>query len=104
MVGVGIRAGLLQTAVTDSVGFPLVEPEVIPLRLTVCKPAFWATTRSLRRSMVGGFSTGLTVTMKERMTVLLTAAPSSTITVIMVEPKEPGKDEKVRVPFVSGLV
>ena len=53
---------------------------------------------------MGGFSVGATVTLKVPMTVLLIVPPSSTSTVMIVEPKDPGAGAKVSVPVVSGLV
>src|SRR2546427_495270 len=61
-VGVGIRAGLLETAVTLSVSFSLAAPELMPVGLTVCGPASSSSVTALNASRVGGSLTGLTVT------------------------------------------
>ena len=46
--------------------------------------------RSARAFSVGGWLTGLTVTVKVRETTLLLAPPSLTVTVMVAEPKAIG--------------
>ena len=85
-VGVGIRAGLLEAAVTVNVWASLVAPEVMPERLTVWRPALSLIVRLASALSVGGWLTGLTVTVKARETMLLLVPPSLTVTVIVAEP------------------
>ena len=85
-VGAGRRAGLLDEAVTVRVWISLEAPEVMPERLTVWGPAFSLRVRPAIGLSVGRALTGLTVTVKERIMVLLEAAPLSTMTVIETEP------------------
>ena len=73
-------------AVTVSVWTSLVAPEVMPERLTVCRPAFSLMVRLASALSVGGWLTGLTVTVKVRETMLLLAPPSLTVTVMVAEP------------------
>src|SRR5258708_6192268 len=80
--GLGISAVLLELAVTVRLWISLLAPEVIPERLTVCNPAFSLILRSASELRVGGWLTGLTVTAKERVTILLLAPPSLTVTVM----------------------
>src|SRR6516165_2734906 len=103
MLGVGTKVGLLEAAVTVMLEVQMAEPEEIPVRLMFCGPPFSFTTMLANESIVGGLLAGTTLTVKERMRVLLTAPPSSTSTVITADPNEPAVDVKVRVPFVSGL-
>src|SRR6266496_6818809 len=69
--GLGVRAGLLELAVIARGWASLAEPVVIPDNVIVCSLAFSLMTKSFNGSSVGGLLTGLTVTRKERMTVLL---------------------------------
>ena len=48
--------------------------------------------------------TGLTVTVKERTTVLLLKPPLLTVTAIVAEPEAKAAGVKVRVPVELGLV
>ena len=82
-----MRAGLAEVAVTVRVWTSLLAPEEMPERLTVCAPAFSLRVRLPIASSVGGWLTGLTVTVKARLTMLLLAPPSLTVTVIVAEPK-----------------
>lgn len=84
--GAGTTPGLLEVAVTVRFALEFVDPDEIPVRLIGWGTAFSFMTTSLRMSMVGGLLTGVTVTVNDRMIVLLMAAPSSTITVMMLEP------------------
>src|SRR5690242_17513214 len=103
MTGGEIRLGLPQFArIVKTEGF--VVPPEIPVRLTTWVAAFWLITRSGIKSIVGGASAGLTVTVKDRITVLLIVPPSSTITVIIAVPNDPAAGLKLKVPLVPGLV
>ena len=53
---------------------------------------------------VGGWLTGLTVTVKALETMLLLAPPSLTVTVIVAEPKPLTAGVKVIEPVAAGLV
>src|SRR6266705_685784 len=64
-VGLGTSTVLLEVAVTVSVWFSLAAPELIPERFTVCKPAFSLMVRLASELRVGGWLTGLTVTVKD---------------------------------------
>ncbi len=58
-VGFGTKAGLLEKALTVNVWFSDADPEVIPVRLIVCGPAFSFKVTSAIGSRVGGtFCTG----------------------------------------------
>ena len=76
----------------------------MPERLTVCAPAFSLRVRLPIASSVGGWLTGLTVTVKARLTMLLLAPPSLTVTVMVVEPKALAAGVKLSVPMAAGLV
>ena len=102
--GVGIRARLLEEAVTVSVWFSLVAPELMPDRLTVWRPTFSLTVTLASALSVGAWLTGLTVIVKARETMLLLAPPSLTVTVIVAEPKAKAAGVKVIEPVVLGLV
>ena len=78
---------MLEEAVTGSVWFSLVAPEVMPEKLTVWRPAFSLRVRLVSALSVGDWLTGLTVTVKELETMLLLAPPSLTVTVMVAEPK-----------------
>ena len=86
-VGLGMRAGLLELAVTVRVCDSLGAPELMPERFTVCKGAFSLRVRLARALSVGGWLTGLTVTVKDWEMMLLLVAPSLTVTVIVAEPE-----------------
>ena len=58
----------------------------------------------LNEFKVGGSFTGLTVTVKVRVTILLLAPPSLTVTVMSADPKALGTGVKVRDPVALGLV
>ena len=83
----GIRPGLLEEAVTVRVWDSLVAPELMPERLTVCRPAFSLMVTLASALSVGGWLTGLTVTVKVWETMLLLVPPSLTVTVMVAEPK-----------------
>ena len=53
---------------------------------------------------MGGWLTGLTVTVKVRETMLLLVPPSLTVTVMVAEPKASLAGVKVIEPVVLGLV
>ena len=75
---------MLETAVM--VRFLLVEPEAIPLKATVCGPAFSLIVTPLIGLRVGALNTWLTVTVKVWTTVLFCAWPLSTVTVMVAVP------------------
>ena len=77
---------LLEEAVTVSVWDSLAAPELMPERLTVCRPAFSLRVTLASVFSVGAWLTGLTVTVKVRETTLLLAPPSLTVTVMVAEP------------------
>ena len=81
-----MRPELLEDAVTVSVWFSLVAPEVIPERFTTCAGAFSLMVTLAKVLSVGAWLTGLTVTVKLRENTLLLAPPSLTVTVIVAEP------------------
>src|SRR5437762_2936104 len=97
MEGVGSRPGLLEVAVTLRVWTWLEAPELIPERLTVCGPAFSSIVRLLIGYGGGEELTGLTVTVKERTTVLLLKPPLLTVTAIVAEPEAKARSEERRV-------
>ena len=103
-VGVGMSAGLLEVAVTVSVWASLLAPEEMLERLTVWGPAFSLRLTLAKVSSVGASLTGFTVTVKERETILLLAAPSLTVTVTVAEPEAEAAGVNVRDPVALGLV
>ena len=86
-VGLGMRLGLLEVAVTERVWDSLGAPEPMPARLTVWAGLFWLRVRLLSGLSVGSWLTGLTVTVKERETMLLVVPPSLTVTVMVADPE-----------------
>ena len=52
--GVGIKLGLLDTAVMDSVWISVADPEEMPVKATDCAVAFWLMIRLLMAFNVGG--------------------------------------------------
>ena len=99
-----MRPVLLEEAVTVSVWISFVAPEVMPERLTVCRPAFSLIEMFEFVLRVGGWLTGFTATMNDWLTVLLLVAPLLTVTVIVDVPFPFTAGVKVRVPVVLGLV
>ena len=91
-------------AVTVSVCVSFVAPEVMPERLTDCKPAPSLIVTLARALSVGDWLTALTVTVKERVTMLLLAPPSVTATVSVAEPNARATGVKAIVPVLFGLV
>ena len=74
-VGLGINVVLSLVAVTCSACVSPV-PAVIPVRFTVCRPAFLLIAAgSAMASKVGGWFTRLTITLKVRATVASSALP-----------------------------
>ena len=102
-VGVGIRPVLLDEAVTVSVWDSLVAPEEMPDKLTVCWLAPSLIVRSVSVLSVGGWLTGLTVTVKVRDMTLLLAPPSLTVTVIVADPFAEATGVKAIEPVALGL-
>ena len=76
----------------------------MPDRLTVCSPAFSLIVTLLIAFNVGAWFTGLTVTVKVRVTTLLLAPPSLTVTVIVALPNPLVAGVKRKVPVAFGLV
>ena len=77
---------LLEEAVTASVWTWLLAPELMPDRLTVWRLAFSLMVILASELSVGGWLTGLTVTVKDWETMLLVAPPLLTVTVMVAEP------------------
>src|SRR5262245_22396873 len=100
-----MRFGLLNVAVRVSVWVSLDVPELMPVRLTVCLTAFSSMVRLAIGSSVGGALTGfpVTVTAKDRTTVLLLVPPSLTVTEIFAEPKALATGARLSVPVALGL-
>src|SRR5882672_1807578 len=93
----------LEAAVTTKVWLSFGAPELIPVRLTN-----WAGESSGMLglpigSSVGGSFTGLTVTVKVRVTMLLEPPPSLMVTVIVVEPDRLATGVNETVPEGLGL-
>ena len=78
---------MLELAVTVRVWDSLAAPGADARRLTVCNGAFSLRVRLARALSVGAWLTGLTVTVKERETMLLLVPPSLMVTVMVAEPK-----------------
>ena len=78
-------------------------PDETPDRLTVWTPAFSATVTLPRALSVGASFTGLTVTVKLRVKVLLAAWPSFTVTVMVALPVPFATGVKANAPVVFGL-
>ena len=72
---------MLDTGVTVNVCVWLAAPELIPLRLTVCKPELSLIVRLRSAFNVGYWFTGLTVTAKLCVTILLLNPPLFTVTI-----------------------
>src|SRR6266567_3062544 len=85
MLGVGMRAGLLDTALMVSVCVSFDAPGLMPVSGTFCAGASWPRIRSLIGSRVGGSLTELTV--RTNGTLALAPLPSVTVTVMVVVPK-----------------
>src|SRR5512137_2922952 len=99
-----MRMGLLEDAVTVRVWDSLVAPEEMPERLTVCAPAFSAMVKLAKAARVGGWLTGVTVTVNEREKVLLVSPPSLTVTVRVADPNPLSTGLKLIEPAAPGLV
>src|SRR5438093_597762 len=103
-VGLGIKLVLPDVAVTVSVCASLAAPAPIPERFTVWLAAFSLSATSLMGFNVGGSFTGLTVTVKARVTTLLLAPPSLTVTVMVAVPLMFDTGVRLNVPVAVGLV
>ena len=80
-------------------------PAVMPVKFTVCEPAFsLIAAGSAITARVGAWLTGLTVTVKVRVTMLLLVPPSFTVTVIVALPKANATGATLKLPVVFGLV
>ena len=100
----GMTLGLLDEAVTESVCDSLAAPEPMPERLTVWSVPFSLIETFAREFNVGGWFTGLTVTLNVRVTVALAVPPSFTVTVIVAVPDIKVTGAKLREPVAFGLV
>ena len=103
-VGLGMRPGLLEVAVTVRVWFSLAAPEAMPDKVTDCSPASSLIVRLLSGASVGGSLRALTVTVKVRLTTLLIVPPSFTVTVTIAVPLALATGVKVKLPVALGLV
>ncbi len=92
---------LLEAAVTTN-GFPVGVREAMPVRKTVCVPAFLATVRLAMGPKVGG-KLETTVTVKLWLTRLLLAQPLFTVTVTTAVPTATGFGLRVNMAMVAGL-
>ncbi len=95
---------LLEVAVTVNVWFSLGAPELMPERLTVWGPGFSLRLRLANALSVGGWLTGLTVTVNVLVTMLLLVPPSLTVTVMVAVPLPFDTGVKVKEPVALGLV
>src|SRR5438093_7755560 len=95
--------GLLEAVVTVSAWLSFAGPALIPDKLTVCDPESWLMVMFASEFRVGGSLTGLTVTVKERLNVLLTAWPSFTVTVMVAVPLALAAGVKLKLPVAFGL-
>ena len=82
-MGLGIRPGLLEEAVTVRVWTSSLAPVVMPDKLTVCSPEFSLIVRLLKAFKVGGAFNALTVSTNVAIALLV---PSLTFTVIVALP------------------
>src|SRR5262245_16325074 len=96
--------GLLELAVIVRFWISSGGPALMPERLTVCIVAFSVMDKLPIAFSVGGSFTGLTVTVKLRLIVLLVAWPSFTVTVMVAVPLAFATGVKLSVPVVFGLV
>ena len=103
-VGVGINVRSLELAVTVRTWFSFSAPEVMPVKVTVCRPASSLMLRLEIGFKVGGSLTGTTVIVNVRLTVELTVCESFTVTVIVVVPFAFANGAKVSDPVGLGLV
>src|SRR6266404_945063 len=103
-VGLGIRAGLPEVAVTVRVSNSLGAPVVMPLRLTVCCGASWLMVKFGMGLKVGESFTAFTVTRNICLTMLLLGWPSLIVTVIRLVPKALATGVNRRVPVLLALV
>jgi hypothetical protein len=100
---------LLALAVTRSLRVVLVVPELMPVKVILCNPAPTLRTRLLTGSNVGNefvelVFTALSVMLKVRVTMLLLAPPSLTVTVMTAVPTAFVTGANVNVPVVYALV
>ena len=76
----------------------------MPLKLTVCNPAFSFTVTFATEFSVGAWFTLFTVTVKVFVTMLLLAPPSLTVTVTVAVPVVFATGVKLKLPVAFGLV
>ena len=79
-------------------------PVPMPARLTLWSPASSARVKLFNAPSVGTSFTAFTVTVKVRLTVLLSAWPSLTVTVIVATPLALAAGVKLKLPVAFGLV
>src|SRR6266478_8309003 len=99
-----MRAGLSEAALTVSVSASFVAPVAMPVRLIVRGPESSVIFNGLMGSKVGGSLTGLTITLKVRVTMLLLACPSRTLTEMVAKPDFVGIGVNDKVAVAFGLV
>src|SRR4051794_40034523 len=102
-------AGSLEKAATDSGWLAsLAGPELMPVKPTVCVGASSLSVTELGGSKFGASLIALIVTVKLRVTLLLSPWPSLTVTLIVTGPLtavfSSGCGVKVNVPVLFGLV
>src|SRR4051794_26720713 len=85
-VGFGMMLVSLDEAVIVSACDSLVAPELIPVIFTICWPDSSVRTRLPIGSSAGGSFTAPTMIVNVRVTRLLDAPPSLTVTVIRADP------------------
>jgi hypothetical protein len=102
---------LLEMAVTRSLRFLLVVPELMPVKVILCTGAPALTTTLEMGSNVGDWLVGpaltaltLIVTLKVRVMMLLLAPPSLTVTLMSDVPAVLVTEVKVNLPVVLPLV
>src|ERR1051326_362962 len=95
--------GSLEVAVMLNVSNSFAAPELMPVRDTVWVPASSLMFKLLIGARVGGSFTGVTVTLKTRLTRLFEPALSLTVTVMKAEPKALWTGVKLRLPVALGL-
>ena len=95
---------MLDEAVTVKVWFSFAAPEVMPLKFTVCAPAFSFALTLPIAFKVGVWFTELTFTVNVFVTMLLLAPPSLTVTVIVAVPVPFATGVKVKLPVEFALV
>src|SRR5437870_356749 len=99
-----MRPGLLEVAVTVSVWFSLVAPEVMQDRFTLCAAPFTLIDRLFKAFSVGVWLTAFTVTVNVREIVRLEVRRVGKVTGMGGEPDPKAAGVKLKLPLVFGLV